>query len=155
MYVLVNTFLAIFLKKHKKRQSNKVSCFRQRKIVKFVGWLELFLYYQDNRNLGGYAPQTPQKREIYTAPRRPHGPPRGGGFALFYPQNWHLAQHPQHKLVSMFNRPDSQKHINCGADYIERNKKIQNACACLNIFKQLIDKRSECSRNNGKIKKSN
>nr|DAP30369.1 MAG TPA: hypothetical protein [Inoviridae sp.] len=50
----------------------------------FVGWLELFLYYQDNRNLGGCAPQTPQKREIYTAPRRPHGPPRGGGFTYHF-----------------------------------------------------------------------
>jgi hypothetical protein len=32
----------------KRRQSNKVSRFRQRKVVKFVVWLQIFLYYQDN-----------------------------------------------------------------------------------------------------------
>ena len=42
------------------------------KVVKFVGWLEIFLYYQDNRR---------------TAPRRPHRPPRGGGFSLFLGAN--------------------------------------------------------------------
>lgn len=121
----------------------------------FVGWLQLFLYYQDNRNLGGCAPQTPQKREIYTAPRRPHRPPRGGGFPLLYPQYRHLPQHPQDKLVSMFSSPHSQKDINSRANYIERDEKIQNAGTGLNILKELVDKRCELRWNNGKIKESN
>lgn len=123
-YTYLSILFSKFLKSKKDEQNNKISQFKQRKIVKFVGWLELFLYYQDNRDLGGCAPQTPQKREVYTAPRRPHGPPRGGGFTLLYAQYRHLAQHPQHKLVSMLNRPDSQKYINCRSNHVKRHKEI-------------------------------
>lgn len=125
------------------------------KVVKFVGWLELFLYYQDNRNLGGCAPQTPQKREIYTAPRRPHGPPRGGGFSLLYAQYRHLPKHPQNKPISMLNGPHSKKNINCGPYHVKRHEKIQDAGAYLNILKELIYERCKFNRNNWKIKQSN
>lgn len=54
----------------------------------------------------------------------PRAAPRGRLYCSFYAQNRHLAKHPQHKLISMFNRPNGQKHINSRTNNVKRNEKI-------------------------------